>query len=94
MKVTGIGSILCFHFTKTPVDDIKSPADTSDDNKALGDMLHIFLLERGYYIARRGFVALSLPLGQQDLSGFVEAVRDFLQCYESLVVPDSPRPRL
>jgi glutamate-1-semialdehyde 2,1-aminomutase len=34
------------------------------------------LLERGYYLARRGFIALSLMVGDADLDGFVAAVED------------------
>jgi glutamate-1-semialdehyde 2,1-aminomutase len=34
------------------------------------------LLERGYYMARRGFIALSLMVGDADLDGFVAAVKD------------------
>jgi glutamate-1-semialdehyde 2,1-aminomutase len=36
------------------------------------------MLERGYYLARRGMIALSLELGESELDGFVAAVEDFL----------------
>jgi hypothetical protein len=36
------------------------------------------MLERGYSFARRGFVALSLPLGEADVDGFASAVEEFL----------------
>ncbi len=36
------------------------------------------MLEAGYSYARRGFVALSLPLGEPDIDGFAAAVEAFL----------------
>ena len=35
-------------------------------------------MERGYYLARRGFIALSLVVSDADLDGFVAAVRDIV----------------
>ena len=94
MKVTGYGSILCFHFTATDVDKIKSPNDIADDNKTLGAMFHLYLLEKEYYAARRGFVALSLAIDERDLSGFVEAVEGFLASHQQLLALDSARSKL
>jgi hypothetical protein len=42
-------------------------------------LLHLHMLEAGYSYARRGFVALSLPLEEPDIDGFAEAVEAFLQ---------------
>ena len=90
MKVTGIGSLMCFHFIDTPVEDIKSPEDTANEDKTLAGTFHLFLLEKGYYISRRGYIALSLALGEPELIGFCNAVVDFLQTYRSLLTsPDS-----
>jgi glutamate-1-semialdehyde 2,1-aminomutase len=40
-------------------------------------LLHLHLLEHGYSYARRGFVALSLPLTEDDVDGFADAVERF-----------------
>lgn len=85
MKVTGYGSIWCFHFTKTPIENIKSPSDVKDGDKVLGGLFHLFLLERGYYIGRSGFCALSLVLTAQDLEGFAQIVGTFLHSYKTLL---------
>ena len=37
------------------------------------------MLARGYHLARRGLMALSLPLTDADLQGFLDAVRDYLE---------------
>lgn len=47
MKVTGYGSILCFHFSRTSIDHIKALQDLRDEDKTLGDLFHLFLLEKG-----------------------------------------------
>jgi len=71
---TGHGSLVGLHFDRGPIrrrEDI-TPAP---ERRAL---LHLHLLERGYSYARRGFAALSLPLGEDDVDGFAAAVEDFL----------------
>jgi hypothetical protein len=42
------------------------------------------LLEAGYYIAPRGYMALSLALTEDQLAGFVAAVREFLATRSAL----------
>ena len=41
-------------------------------------LLHLHMLEHGYTYARRGFIALSLPLGEDEIDGFASAVEAFL----------------
>jgi glutamate-1-semialdehyde 2,1-aminomutase len=71
---TGYGSMVGLHFTRGPVrrsSDLPPAAE-------LRALLHLHMLEQGYSYARRGFVALCLPLGQADVDGFAEAVEAFL----------------
>ena len=88
MKITGYGSIMCFHFTRIPVENIKSPQDAQEHNSTLGGIFHLFLLDKGYYISRRGFFALSLALTDEDLKGFIDVVKDFLESHKSLLSLD------
>ena len=88
MKWTGLGSIMNVTFTTTPVGEIGCPEDFGEPVRELGDLLHLFLLERGFYIARRGFVSLSLVLTEEDLAGFVGAVREFVEEHKDLLVLD------
>ena len=85
LKVTGLGSIMCFAFTQTPLEQIKSPADVADADLKLAAVLHLSLLRKGYYIARRGFVALSLAVTDAAVEGFVEAIQDFVKVYRHLL---------
>ena len=49
------------------------------------------MLERGVYLARKGFVALSLPIGDAEVDHFVDAVADFLDVRKDLVTGHADR---
>lgn len=85
LKITGYGSIMCFHFTRTAASDVQSKDDLEDDDPTLAGVLHLFLLERGFYIARRGFIALSLALNGRDLDALVQAVATFVVDFAPLL---------
>ena len=70
---TGYGSLVGIHFADPP---IRRRADLPR-RPELQKLLHLHLLERGYSYARRGFVALSLPIEEHDVDGFAAAVADF-----------------
>jgi len=80
-QVTGVGSLLAVHPTTAPV---RSPADLSGSDPRLLELLFLDLLERGYYIAPRGYMALSLALTSGQLAGFVEAVGKVLHTRAAL----------
>ena len=68
---SGLGSIMNLHPTAGPVGQLADIAGLDDRRR---ELLFLGLLEEGYYIARRGFIALSLVVTDDDLDGFVEAV--------------------
>ena len=37
------------------------------------------MLERGFYLARRGMIALSLEVGEAEMAEFVAGVADFIE---------------
>jgi len=67
-ELTGLGSLMNFHYTG-------DPASTST---ALA-LLFFDLLERGHYMAPRGFIALSLAVDDAALDSFVDAVREVMR---------------
>lgn len=75
ITVTGRGSMLCIHFCKGPV---CGPRDVAAVPAAARKLLHLSMLLKGFYLASRGFVALSLPLTDRDIGGFRHAFEDFL----------------
>jgi glutamate-1-semialdehyde 2,1-aminomutase len=59
--------------------------DVEPAQSPLRRLLHLELIERGYYTTSRGLVALSLPVADSDLQGFVLAVREVLLRYAPLL---------
>jgi glutamate-1-semialdehyde 2,1-aminomutase len=45
----------------------------------LRELLFLDLLEKGIYIARRGFIALSLPITDADIERFLGSIKEVLQ---------------
>jgi glutamate-1-semialdehyde 2,1-aminomutase len=66
-RLTGLGSLMNFHGTGEPA---RASAALS--------LLFFDLLERGYYIAPRGFIALSLPVDDAICDSFIDAVREVM----------------
>jgi glutamate-1-semialdehyde 2,1-aminomutase len=73
LQMTGRSSLMGLHAVKGP---IRSVDDLAGANDAAKELVFLDLLERGYYMARRGFIALSLMVSDADLDGFVAAVKD------------------
>lgn len=71
---TGMGSLLTAHFQTQP---IRAAADIQPQ-PALRELFHLDLLDRGCYLARRGLVALSLEIGDDECRVFRTAVEEFL----------------
>jgi glutamate-1-semialdehyde 2,1-aminomutase len=71
---TGYGSLVGIHFTRGPV---RNEHDVPESTELRG-ILHLHMLERGFSYGRRGFIALSLPLGEPEIDGFAAAVDEFL----------------
>ncbi|MDE2197441.1 MAG: aminotransferase class III-fold pyridoxal phosphate-dependent enzyme [Rhodospirillales bacterium] len=74
MQFTGIGSMLAVHMTREP---LHRPEDAARSNKQAADLFFLDLQKAGFWIARRGMMALSLPLTAADADGLVAAVEEF-----------------
>ncbi len=72
-RATGLGSLIGLHVrSATPEGGAEA-------------LLHLEMLERGYYFSRRGYIALSLPTTETDCDGFVRAVEDFFAGHAALI---------
>ena len=80
--VTGAGSMMTIHPAPGPVERWSDIASVDSRWRRL---LFHDLLARGYYIAERGYLALSLALTDQQLNGFVAAARAFADEHADLV---------
>ena len=70
VQVTGTGSLMNVHPSASP---LARYSDLGAVDDRLRDLLFLDLLEEGYYIAPRGFIALSLMVTEEDLDGFCDA---------------------
>jgi len=80
-RATGIGSLMCVHFQRGP---IGRPADLVAVDPQIKMLFHLEMLAAGFYLARRGYMSLSLSLGDEDYAGFRRALEDFLDNYAPL----------
>lgn len=71
MAFTGVGSLMTLHATAAPV---RSPADLQGTDGRAKDLVFFGLLERGVFMARRGLIALSLPVGDAECDAMVAAL--------------------
>jgi len=75
VQVTGIGSIMCVHLHDRP---IESPDAVKASDPRARALFHLEMLQRGLYLARRGFISLSLPLQTEDYDAFAEGFEDVI----------------
>lgn len=74
MCATGVGSLLNIHAMPGPV---HHASDLFGADERLKELFFFAMLEAGIYVARRGFVALSLEITDADVDRFLDAARAF-----------------
>jgi glutamate-1-semialdehyde 2,1-aminomutase len=74
MHYSGVGSMMQPHFRKAP---IARPYTATPTEEALRELYFFDLLAAGIYIARRGMIAMSLPIGEAECDRVVAAVDEF-----------------
>ncbi|KAI1879884.1 hypothetical protein JX265_001505 [Neoarthrinium moseri] len=84
LSFTGLGAILASHFSDSGSEDISS-VDDIVERSDLKDLFWMEMLENGYWITRRGMMALILGTPDEELDRFVRCVQDFLQRHEAIV---------
>lgn len=75
LSATGWGSLMSIHGA---AGEIVQPADFIGMDPRVGELLFHALLDRGFYMARRGFVALSLAITEEHRDGFLAALAESL----------------
>lgn len=76
VQFTGVGSLMNLHAT---AEYITCPEDIKSSDERIKELIFLDLLEAGFYIARRGFIALMLSVTEQELN-------DFLQAFERVLI--------
>jgi glutamate-1-semialdehyde 2,1-aminomutase len=71
MCATGAGSLMNLHGTAGPVTSVDDLRSADDRWK---ELLFFAALDAGFYVARRGFIALSIEITDDDVDTFVDFV--------------------
>lgn len=85
---TGMGGVQNTHWTDR---QITEPGQIGPANAPLRRLYQLEMIARGYYVAQRGMINLSLPIQENDLAGFVQATSDYLSRYKSLLLETQQR---
>ena len=81
-QVTGYGSMMMLHLCDEP---LVSPTDSNKVPAAARGLFHLGMIERGFYVARRNMMVLSLPMGKAEYDGLVDAVDDWCVANKALM---------
>jgi len=81
-QVTGRGSIMNVHFQRAP---ICCHADTAATPPAARDLFHLEMLLAGFWIARRGFISVSLAHDDEDCHELARAFETFLGRHQAAI---------
>jgi len=84
MCATGVGSMLNVHATAGPV---HSAADLGNADDRWKELFYLAALERGFHMARRGFIALSIEVTDDDIDQFLAMVDDWCADAARFVTP-------
>jgi glutamate-1-semialdehyde 2,1-aminomutase len=82
MRFTGIGSMLAVHTLRGPVN---SPEDAARSDPKLKELFFFDMLAQGIWLARRGMMTVSLPIGDAECDALALAVQEFLSARRSLL---------
>ncbi|MBP8308872.1 MAG: aminotransferase class III-fold pyridoxal phosphate-dependent enzyme [Burkholderiaceae bacterium] len=82
LQASGLGSLLTLHATERP---LRSAADLAGIDPRIKELIFFDLLERGIWMARRGFMALSLPFGEAQVDQLVAALADVVEARRELL---------
>lgn len=82
MSLTGLGSVMNVHATRTKICNV---GDLKVQDDRLKELFFFDMLEDGIYLARRGLIALSFPIGEEETSRLVAAFEHFTERRQTLL---------
>jgi glutamate-1-semialdehyde 2,1-aminomutase len=83
-QFSGIGSMMTAHATTRP---IRTAADIASSNQDAKELFFLDMSAAGIWIARRGFAALNIMIGDAEGDRFVSAVEEFVTARKALLQP-------
>lgn len=95
LAFSGQGSLVCLHASErwgrraaeaqSESDGIQSKEEGGPEDEDLKTLFWLHMLEHGFWVQRRGNIALILDIPQDALDRFVLAVREFVKTHEPIV---------
>jgi len=82
LQVSGLGSLMTLHASART---LRCAADLAGIDPRVKELIFFDLLERGIWMARRGFMALSLPFGDAEVDELVAAMADVVDARRELL---------
>jgi glutamate-1-semialdehyde 2,1-aminomutase len=76
VQITGLGSMMAFHFC---VDTPTAPVTQTRSMAELYELIHLDMMARGQFYARRGLINMSLPTDDEQLDAFTSCFCDVLK---------------
>ncbi|KAL2141566.1 hypothetical protein VTI28DRAFT_2216 [Corynascus sepedonium] len=87
LSFTGRGSLIGLHFTEDGTEEITCGEDIKEKQRPdLRDLFWFEMLEAGFWLTRRGLIAMILGTPDQELDRFVDAVREFLERHRGIMI--------
>ncbi len=74
-QAMGLGGVLNVHWNDAPLTE---PSQVEPAASPLRRLFQLEMLARGFFVAQRGMITLSLPMTDTDIRDFVGAVREYL----------------
>ncbi|CAM1507160.1 Fc.00g068010.m01.CDS01 [Cosmosporella sp. VM-42] len=81
---TGLGTIMGIHFPKDGTRVIEQSGEV-EENQTLKDLFWYEMLDEGFWLVRRGFIALILETPESELQRFVSCVEGFVSKHTQFV---------
>lgn len=78
----GVGSLMALHFAPG---NVQTPADLEHQDSRCLALYHMEMMLRGFHVTPRGMLALSLPMRDEHVTGFLAAFDDFLEVNQALL---------
>jgi glutamate-1-semialdehyde 2,1-aminomutase len=72
---TGLGGVLNTHWNEAALTE---PSLLEPPTAPLRRLFQLEMIARGFFVAQRGMITLSLPMTEADIDGFVGEVREYL----------------
>lgn len=74
--VTGEGSLLNLHFSAEEISDFRGTWRAKSVYKDLYNLFHLAMLTQGIFIAQRGLMCISTPMGEKEVDYVAEKIKE------------------